>query len=482
MVRNVVARWIYSTIVFFGGKIKNGWTFKTVVLVLLLVYYRWDNIGDGEHSFNESIEHESFIDSRVARCELEELDPWDKSIKSYFKLTKPFDKCNKDEPLTYLNETDSTIRINQKANVTSFEGEIKRCEIATVFRNTRHDDNFSLGKYKPLNEAEEVNEDFVKVRCYAKKNPGIVYEYVHALIINKADTSKLKNEHKQHKNEFNVMVLILDGVSLSSMKRSLSKSLKYLKTFDNFYLFEKHHVVGENTFQNLVPMLTNLEYQEMLKPKKIMLRNKIQIDPPFDEFPFIWKDFKEKGYLTYFSEEWILSTFYNLKFGFKNQPTDHYLRPYWLSLYNSTSYSPTRFNSNPKPCYYNKLLHHLSFDWLRSFEKFYSDLETKESVDNIARFGIMKLNEMSHDYLERLFWIDNDLKSLLSDLFTQKFLNNTLFILMGDHGHRFHEIRTTFIGKLEEKLPMFGMMVPKRMLKDNIEIHKNLVSNTKSNN
>ena len=167
-----------------------------------------------------------------------------------------------------------------------------------------------------------------------------------------------------------------------------------------------------------------------------------------------------------------------MKFGFKEQPTDYYLRPYWLSVYDSLSYTPTLYNSNPKPCYYDKLLHKLSFDWLRSFEDHYSNNSTKSSI---AKFGIIKINEMSHDYLDRLFWIDDDLLSLLKDLFNKyNYLNNTLFILMGDHGHRFHPIRQTFIGKIEEKLPMFGMMVPKLLLNKNSYIKQNLIENTKS--
>ena len=167
-----------------------------------------------------------------------------------------------------------------------------------------------------------------------------------------------------------------------------------------------------------------------------------------------------------------------MKYGFREAPTDFYLRPYWLSLYDSISYEPTLFNSNEKPCYFDKLLHKISFDWLKEFEELYSkDEETK----SIPRFGIIKLNEMSHDYLDRLPWIDNDLERLLKDLFTDTYLNNTLFILMGDHGHRFHNIRTTFIGKLEVKLPMFGMMIPKQLISKNEFIRNNLRKNTKGN-
>lgn len=133
-------------------------------------------------------------------------------------------------------------------------------------------------------------------------------------------------------------------------------------------------------------------------------------------------------------------------------------------------------NSNSKPCYYDKLLHFITYDWLNKFESFYQTKFEK----NVPRFGVVKLNEMSHDYLERLFWIDDDTLQLLKNLFKPKFLDNTLFMIMGDHGHRFHKIRETFIGKLEEKLPFFGMMVPKFITNSNKILFKNLVQNTKS--
>lgn len=85
------------------------------------------------------------------------------------------------------------------------------------------------------------------------------------------------------------------------------------------------------------------------------------------------------------------------------------------------------------------------------------------SKTNQNLFGLFKSNEMSHDYLERLFWIDNDLKRLFKTMFTEAFLDNTLFILMGDHGHRFHKIRQTFTGKLEVRLLALHMLIPRNL-------------------
>ncbi len=39
---------------------------------------------------------------------------------------------------------------------------------------------------------------------------------------------------------------------------------------------------------------------------------------------------------------------------------------------------------------------------------------------------------MSHDYLERLYWIDDDLLQFFKDYLTPSFLENTLVITMGN--------------------------------------------------
>jgi len=144
------------------------------------------------------------------------------------------------------------------------------------------------------------------------------------------------------------------------------------------------------------------------------------------------KNYLKSNYVTFFNEDWRNSMFNNDKFGFRNSPTDFYLKPYWLAVYDSLSSMPNKANSNKVPCFYDKLYHMLSFNWLTMFLKEYSPSKNLSKVDQNL-FGIVKVNEMSHDYLERLFWIDDDLLQLFKDIFTESFLDNTLFIVMGKY-------------------------------------------------
>ena len=50
---------------------------------------------------------------------------------------------------------------------------------------------------------------------------------------------------------------------------------------------------------------------------------------------------------------------------------------------------------------------------------------------------------------------------------------------MGDHGHRQHRIRTTLVGRVEEKLPLFTMLISN--LSNSPFLLETLKLNTQSN-
>ncbi len=56
-----------------------------------------------------------------------------------------------------------------------------------------------------------------------------------------------------------------------------------------------------------------------------------------------------------------------------------------------------------------------------------------QNSDHISQnfFAYCFMNEMSHDSLERLFWVDDDWLKLFKEMLTPSFLENTLVIVMG---------------------------------------------------
>lgn len=227
-------------------------------------------------------------------CKIDKLNEWDPKIKNLFANIPRYNKCVNHEPLTYI--ADRKLYVNQSVNSNYYGGLITKCEYATVVRSTVERDNFALGTFKEFESPLVVIDDFFKVRCL--KGDNVEYEYVHSMIQPRPIHEFYKNlpdKSLDGSSKVNVMILILDAVSLSSMKRALPKTLEYLKTFENFFLFEKHHIVGENTFQNLVPMLTNLEPSVVFKKNATAKKkSKLEIPVPFDDVPFLWKNFSSK--------------------------------------------------------------------------------------------------------------------------------------------------------------------------------------------
>ena len=84
----------------------------------------------------------------------------------------------------------------------------------------------------------------------------------------------------------------------------------------------------------------------------------------------------------------------------------------------------------------------------------------------------------SHDDLNQVENIEPHLISLFRDLNTKGKLNNTLLIVMGDHGSRFGKMRMEIQGKLEERLPLFSMIFPPWFSKKYPKLHENLRINT----
>ena len=145
---------------------------------------------------------------------------------------------------------------------------------------------------------------------------------------------------------------MLGAVSNLQARQALPRTLTYLKSL-GLYTFQRHSIVGDGTFENIIPMFfgrlvgdlkipnindSRYEFETTettIDSKTKMHRNVKKItyyQGPCDNYSFTIKNFSQLNYTTFFSEEWCESAFYNLKNGFRRSPTDFYLRPYWLSI------------------------------------------------------------------------------------------------------------------------------------------------------
>ena len=102
----------------------------------------------------------------------------------------------------------------------------------------------------------------------------------------------------------------------------------------------------------------------------------------------------------------------------------------------------------------------------------------KSAVTQWLKIMVHFLAGYSHHEINNVKKNQLALMALLKDLKAKGHLDNTLLILMGDHGLRFGPVRTQVQGKLEERLPLFAIVTPPWFASKYPKIMRNLKTNT----
>lgn len=302
-----------------------------------------------------------------------------------------------------------------------------------------------------------VKSDVVKVVC--KNKEGKMWASTLTGIRADKDVTERTGWHfvPSDSLKFNVLMLGFDSLSRNTFIRKLPKSYRYFVEVLKGDVLKGYNIVGDGTPQALIPILTGKTELELPDTRK-----RISNSTTVDVYPFVWNDFRKNGYVTGFLEDVPdLGTFtYRLR-GFKDAPTDHYMRPYYVAAHHEWSHSP-------KLCAGAVPRHMVMMNQIKNFFSVY-----KYKPKFIFGFH----GELSHDSYNLIGAADDDLLQFLKDLNANRMLENTLLILMADHGHRFANIRDTIQGKLEERLPFFSFTFPQSFKTQHRQAYSNFLSN-----
>nr|CAD2137226.1 unnamed protein product [Meloidogyne enterolobii] len=287
--------------------------------------------------------------------------------------------------------------------------------------------------------------DYVKISCMAGSrqwsNPFMV-------VVPKNKEKKKKDPNEATKllqnssDPINVYILSFDSLSQMSFRRNLPKTVKFLEEND-FAVFNGYNIVGDGTPQAFIPILTGFTEEELP-----LTRKRYSSAHYVDEvYPFVWNNFSNAGYATMYGEDGhSFGTFtYRLK-GFRNSPTHHYPITFF-------HYAETLDNS--RVCIGAEKQHNVWFRYIESFWNEYSKLQ-------IPRFLLMHHSYLSHDDINKVQQADDDLFVHLQKMEKMGAFDNSLFIVMADHGNRFAKLRETHQGQLEERLPFFSVHFPQK--------------------
>jgi hypothetical protein len=338
------------------------------------------------------------------------------------------------------------------ASVVKRHGEIN-CTYTPIGNSN---DNFKRLKpvYPMLNNTDLMTDAF-EVLC--KANDGKIYSNIHACISRKPSPKSSKTTSSET-DRYNVIILGLDSLSRLMFQRVLPKTHEYFTGFLGGSLLEGYNAVGDGTTFAMMPMLSGKREIEIPEVRRGYPGAK-----PVDQYlDFIWKKYERKSYFTQWAEDWTrLGAFHYRLLGFKDQPVTHYMRPFYLAV---------KPYERKGQCIGQRSSYKVYLDWFKEA------IETHKG-ENFFTVGFSA--NYTHAGYNQMASVDKYTTDFLKYLHDDGKLDNTFVILMSDHGQRFGKFRMTEQGKLEERLPYFGLFVPPKYRAKFPEKYKTFQENTK---
>lgn len=376
-------------------------------------------------------------------CKIPELDPFDKNIMRFIE-TPEIPKCNKGIPalfaanLTTIYLDENSLPAYDVANASDL-----KCCFRSFWRrepkNGEDDNNIELSKdCQEIHVSATIKDEFIQISCTHENST--IYKDMFAFVPVKNVTNSMINEPRP----LNVLIIGLDAISRINLHRQMPKTVNYLKEIMAVELLG-YNKVGDNTFPNLIPVLTGMSETELTKSCW---------DSPngyFDNCSFIWTHYKSRGYVTAYGEDASWMGLFNYqRRGFKRQATD-YAYNYFSRFVESQIGNSRSLNvdqcEGARPVY---------LDFLSYVHKFVTTM----GKHDLPYFGFFWEVSLSHDYLNKPKLGDDQYYQFLKNFNSSGYMNNTALIFMSDHGIRWGGIRQTYQGRMEERLPFAILTIP----------------------
>lgn len=205
------------------------------------------------------------------------------------------------------------------------------------------------GKTRLFSQESYVLEasDFARVVCMADSGSWS------GIVIGIRDTVKVPVENSNYPL-FNVFVLGFDSLSRLAFMRKLPKSYEYLTKNLTGLVLKGYNIVGDGTPQAIIPILTGKTELELPDTRKRKFKSDF-----VNVYPFIWDEYKKHGYMTAYNEDLPTTGIFTYRLnGFQKQPTDHYMRTYYVEQENYKHYKEFCISNSPS--------HQIFLDYSRS--------------------------------------------------------------------------------------------------------------------
>lgn len=373
-------------------------------------------------------------------CRLPAMDPFDPATRHF--ITKESFECEYGKSLPLIESNNTALFVNPLA-LNEFYN-ISCC--ARPFSRTKDNDNavtYDTQCY-PFQNYAAVYAEFMKVEC--SRNNEVIYKDYYVFLPRKPSVEErckqALSKDTLRDDRLSVLVLGIDSVSRMNFHRMMPKTVKLLRSLGAVEMLG-YTKVADNTYPNLVPLLSGLNQDEL---QKLCWQTP---QSTFDECPLLWKNFSAAGYRTVFGEDaYTMTTFNYLKPGFREEPTDYYLRPYCLGAEKDIG-NTHKLNANL--CLGTRK----TFDCLLDYSR-----KVVTEFSSELYFAFIWQASLTHDFFSYPQLGDDSYHDLVEYASRKDLLNRTVLIVMSDHGMRWGEFRQTYQGKIEDSLPFVFVVLP----------------------
>uniref|UniRef100_A0A1I8P764 DUF229 domain-containing protein n=1 Tax=Stomoxys calcitrans TaxID=35570 RepID=A0A1I8P764_STOCA len=391
-------------------------------------------------------------------CKMPNLDPYLPEVMKNFHREK-YKPCKLLDPLTRVDFNAITQRYTLSIVEDVLPGFSKTgkvdCCYQTITRNgtgDKPDDHVSFSKCMSFvgQTSLDPSIDNILVKCRAGNKQ--VYANGYPLMPERKEIRERLNMWKKYDDDLgatdktpSVLMIGIDSISRVNLIRAMPKTARYL--YENeWYEMSGFNKIDDNTFPNLMAVLTGMNRSRVMdkcSPYKLHA---------LDNCDFIWRTYREHGYVTAYAEdEAFINTFNYMKVGFVEPPVDYYLRPFLLG---AEKHLETRLKSGLISCLGYKHAADFIYDYA---------VELARRYKNDTFFGLFWANTFSHNDISACTGMDEHIMQYLKKFKDMGTMENTIVIFFSDHGMRFGPIRKTYSGHLEERLPFVFLWLPTRL-------------------
>uniref|UniRef100_A0A6P4F4D1 Uncharacterized protein LOC108046821 n=1 Tax=Drosophila rhopaloa TaxID=1041015 RepID=A0A6P4F4D1_DRORH len=390
-----------------------------------------------------------FVES--AKCKIPYVNPFDADAMAIFH-PEHFEVCSNESALVtpiydisrqryvlFINKTLASISLN--SSVEEFN-----CYYQEIMRNTWNDSFAEVDrKYFSQNYEVPLHVQGLVLACHRLGNDSdILQSDAYSLVQYKPLPEGLSQEPDRRKPS--VLMFGIDSLSRINLRRTMPKVYNFL-TGSGWYELQGYNKVGDNTFPNLMAILTGY-YPDSALEKVCNWHEKGCLD----KTPFIWKDFRNASYLTAYAEDvTFMNTFNFQKPGFVESPTDFYLRPFQTAFEKVLNTWKCK-DCSMKYCVGRRITSSYVYDMAKEFARRY--------LDERPIWGLFWSNSFSHDSFQMPSKMEEYVLQYLLDFQADGVFEKSIMVFLSDHGTRYGKIMTLPSAFLEERLPSMFIYLP----------------------